>query len=561
MPSILNNETITAFVGKNTAYYVKAWNSRHGIWRWNWAAALFGPLWMAYRRLYLWALLWALMFVWADFWAAASPSSISVVAEPFILSGLLGNSLYYLSFRRALRSSLPAMPRGPHWAAALILAGLMVIGSIGLPFFFHLPLYTRQPWQIQVRSLLWDWGHPETNLNEINSLQKQVRQAYWKGNFKASIGLAQGALGLVNLKFSQNQPLRTAWETTLIRLNREAGHYQAARTLATKLLHRYEITFGPDSLFTALFTVNLVDLDLAQGLVDQAKSGAYNSLIIWDHMPDNITQPVVVEQKASLYSDMGVTLQAYGRMDEARSYHEQALRLYQSVHGEQAPESWRYLVRLGDYDKEMLQWDQAGSYYVKAEQLIKRNLSGPNPVLPVIITALGDLDCLKRHYSRAARRLEQARQLGAMIYGPDHLVTAAACYGLGKVFFSQGHMQAAETKLKQALAAVEKSIGRNNIIYAGYNQTLADFYYFRNQRDRAEKLFRESLAIFTGIYGSDHPRLIFCLERLEALAEARDDVKKAVGYLKQTAGIRAHYGSKAIPSRRLVALDREGIKL
>lgn len=60
------------FVGPRASYYDESW--RQMAWRgrrtsWNGHAALFGPFWLAYRRMRLWALaagLWLLL--WLELW-------------------------------------------------------------------------------------------------------------------------------------------------------------------------------------------------------------------------------------------------------------------------------------------------------------------------------------------------------------------------------------------------------------------------------------------------------------------------------------------------------------
>jgi ribosomal protein L40E len=49
-------EELAVFVGKNAAYYLKRWDKMMhtgSLASWNWAAFLFSPLWLFYRKMYL----------------------------------------------------------------------------------------------------------------------------------------------------------------------------------------------------------------------------------------------------------------------------------------------------------------------------------------------------------------------------------------------------------------------------------------------------------------------------------------------------------------------------
>lgn len=51
----LTKEEASAFIGKNTEYYLEKWKNHPDTFYkgWNWAAAIFRVEWMAYRKMYL----------------------------------------------------------------------------------------------------------------------------------------------------------------------------------------------------------------------------------------------------------------------------------------------------------------------------------------------------------------------------------------------------------------------------------------------------------------------------------------------------------------------------
>ncbi|MEM9442825.1 MAG: hypothetical protein AAGA73_20475 [Pseudomonadota bacterium] len=101
-------DSAKTFVGVNGTYYDESW--RWMDWRgtrqsWNWPAALSFGHWFAYRRLYGWA---TIHLFWFAILTAAIVNNIPVIALtlPIFaltgLTGIYGNTLYFLSFRRAV---------------------------------------------------------------------------------------------------------------------------------------------------------------------------------------------------------------------------------------------------------------------------------------------------------------------------------------------------------------------------------------------------------------------------------------------------------------------------
>ena len=98
----LTKEEIIAFTDENSSYYVRHWENNTSFFKgWNWAATIFPIQWLAFRKMYLEALIACLMSL-----------GIFIIAAPWglwgfafliyrILIGAFGNSLYY---QKALRT-------------------------------------------------------------------------------------------------------------------------------------------------------------------------------------------------------------------------------------------------------------------------------------------------------------------------------------------------------------------------------------------------------------------------------------------------------------------------
>lgn len=114
------------FVGANATHYdecwrLMEWRGRH--YSWNWAAALTFGGWLAYRRLYGYALLHS---VWLGLLLllAVNGASLALLASlqvaVALILGLYGNALYRRRFRRAAMAA--ALHEGNHAARLALLA-------------------------------------------------------------------------------------------------------------------------------------------------------------------------------------------------------------------------------------------------------------------------------------------------------------------------------------------------------------------------------------------------------------------------------------------------------
>jgi hypothetical protein len=134
--SVLPLDDSKTFVGVNAVHYDECW--RFMEWRrrnysWNWAAALTLGGWLAYRRLYGYALL---HFVWLNLLLVLAIRGTSIlllaslqVAVASIL-GVYGNALYRRRFRKAAMAA--ARREGDHAArlASLAAAGGVDPGAV-----------------------------------------------------------------------------------------------------------------------------------------------------------------------------------------------------------------------------------------------------------------------------------------------------------------------------------------------------------------------------------------------------------------------------------------------
>ena len=110
----LTKEEAEAFIGDNSSFYLEKWGSRpdSAFKGWNWAAMFFSIEWMAYRKMYLEAILYfsvialisiGLGFVFDVFRMGFDGKIIGDIFR--VLTGVFGNALYRKKALRAFQKT------------------------------------------------------------------------------------------------------------------------------------------------------------------------------------------------------------------------------------------------------------------------------------------------------------------------------------------------------------------------------------------------------------------------------------------------------------------------
>lgn len=100
--SSIKREDAIVFIGENSSFYFEKWGKHAdgALKGWNWAAALFGIEWMAYRKMYVEAVL---SYIVVSLLSVAFNLEGTLWGYCFrIMFGLFGNALYHAKAMRAL---------------------------------------------------------------------------------------------------------------------------------------------------------------------------------------------------------------------------------------------------------------------------------------------------------------------------------------------------------------------------------------------------------------------------------------------------------------------------
>ncbi len=151
-----------------------------------------------------------------------------------------------------------------------------------------------------------------------------------------------------------------------------------------------------------------------------------------------------------------------------------------------------------------------------------------------ILTVLGRLYRRYGEYAKAERFSEQALQIGAALFGPEHERLAETLNDLGALQTDTGDYVRAQKNLEHALAIRRKLLGTEHADVAVTLVELARVYQDQGFNDRAEPLAREALSIRRKVFGDEHKEIAVSLSAVASVMRLNGDLAGAEPLLRQS---------------------------
>jgi tetratricopeptide (TPR) repeat protein len=192
-------------------------------------------------------------------------------------------------------------------------------------------------------------------------------------------------------------------------------------------------------------------------------------------------------------NNLGLVLQAEGKIGEARQFFERAVAL-----SRKSPHELRTLTLMSNWGNVLSDL----ALYSQAEQVLRevldrrRKLLGDNhPQVPLGTMNLAWVLALEGVYAES-----EAKSLAALdglrrTVGPEHSNFIAATNNLGRMYLEIGRPKEAETCFRSALEVGRRKLGAAHAAIASYQTNLGIVLMERGDLNAAEPLFRDSLAI------------------------------------------------------------------
>ncbi len=188
----------------------------------------------------------------------------------------------------------------------------------------------------------------------------------------------------------------------------------------------------------------------------------------------------------------------------------------------------------------------------------RRSFGGVNAQedIAASLTSLGLLRADQARFDDAERFVRQALAIDHANLPPNDPAVAAATQALGTVLEDRGSYKEAIQVFQQAVR-LRSSPGIDKADLAASQLELANTYFYNNQYDEAESLYRSLLPTYRQLFGERHPMVGEDLINLGAIQQQRGHYKEAEAFHRQALDImQAFYGQnhyKTAASLTLVA--------
>lgn len=167
-------------------------------------------------------------------------------------------------------------------------------------------------------------------------------------------------------------------------------------------------------------------------------------------LPDPPPEP---DAAAPICGQLGLYLRhAHGDHLGARTWYERELRLTETLHGPDHPETAVALANLADLSGEMGDYVEAKSLFQRALAINETALGPDHPNVASLLTGLGAIHNQLGELDDARRCQERALQIDGANFGPDQLLVATALNNLAVVLQKQGDLAGARAHYERALA-------------------------------------------------------------------------------------------------------------
>jgi tetratricopeptide (TPR) repeat protein len=242
---------------------------------------------------------------------------------------------------------------------------------------------------------------------------------------------------------------------------------------------------------------------------------------------------------AELASMRGLVFDGLGKFAEARAQHERALEIRERTLGRDHLEVAQVLDNLGVIPLQQERFDQAEPIYARALEIRRRQLGEDHPDVAASWNALGAAQRGLGRLADARASYDRAYAIWRHNLGDAHPNVASALLNLGNLERDLGQLDPAEQHFEAAISTWRRADPRAHAAdIATAIGSLGNIAYDRKDLDRAEARLVESIAMFEGALGPDHPRIATQLENLARVKRDRGDGVASAQLLARAAKLR-----------------------
>ncbi len=301
----------------------------------------------------------------------------------------------------------------------------------------------------------------------------------------------------------------------------------------------------------------------------QAEQKQREALALW------LEQPNAEMDVATAHNNLGLTLYAQGRHDEAIAEYEKVVQLREELLGPLHPDTGVAHNNLANALAELRRLDEAQVHGDRAFAIWSAGLGPDHPFVSASLHNLGMLAYRRGDLDVAEGKFRAAIELREKTLGPDHPDLASSYLNLGAVYSSRNDQKEAARLFRQAARILEAKLGPEHTYVLMARSNLAETLRLEKRLDEALAEQRDILQIRERTLRAGHPEIAkaslglgYMLVDVEQMREAERALERAIAIYEKEASdplelARARFMlAQAVVDRdapRAVALANEAI--
>ena len=235
---------------------------------------------------------------------------------------------------------------------------------------------------------------------------------------------------------------------------------------------------------------------------------------------------------AATLNDLGASLFYQTRFKEAESLYQRAVAIFRGYPGRR-PDLARTLANLGALYGEQLRFQEAGAIYTELFDMMLDPAAVRESTAASVYNDYGLMLKETGDWNGAEAALTRAAGMREREHDPR---VAEVWSSLGDLCYTRGDFERAEALFRKSVASCETAGKDDNRCGSPLNG-LALTLMRHGLDDDARVLLERALHIFERIYGPNHPKLAAVLNNLGNLAEHKHDYKRAEANLSRAMSI------------------------
>jgi len=249
--------------------------------------------------------------------------------------------------------------------------------------------------------------------------------------------------------------------------------------------------------------------------------------------------------ESSLLGALGVVRDESGDPQAAIEYHEQALELTRSHHGESSPAMATALENLAISQKHVGDLESARKTQERVLEIRQEVLGPDHPAVAYAYTNLASAAMTEGEWARGLELQRKALDIFARTVGPEHEINIAPMSNAAIALIQLGRSAEAIVTMERALEIAEATVGADHPAAAVARGTLGDALLSAGKAKEASRELERALADLERTAGPEHLKTAPVLLSLGKLRLAEGSPGDAVSHLERAVRIYDAYRGAA----------------